>query len=130
MAPIDAGAGLAGQAEAAPRAVPDHHVLRRVGIGLAGFGVLLLGVGLLAVPIPGTTVIVIPLGLTILAREFSWAVRVRGWSTERLSRLWSRLRRLSGARALDPGRSAPAVIPRWGTLVAAVTVIFPRLARR
>ena len=48
---------------------------------VAGFSVLLLGMALLVVPIPGTSVVVIPLGLTILAREYAWARRLRDRST-------------------------------------------------
>jgi len=76
--------------------------LRRAAIALAGFGVLLLGVALLVVPIPGTTVVVIPLGLTILAKEFAWARRLRDWSTDGLRRTWATLRHLFGARPLAP----------------------------
>jgi len=76
--------------------------LRRVAISVAGFSVLLLGVVLLVVPIPGTTVVVVPLGLTILAREFAWARRLRDWSTDGLTRTWTAVRRLVGARALVP----------------------------
>ena len=73
-----------------------------MAIAVAGFSVLLLGVALLVVPIPGTTVIVIPLGLTILAREFAWARRLRDWSTDGLRRTWAGLRRSLGPRSLLP----------------------------
>lgn len=63
--------------------------LRRVGIAVAGFAVLLLGVVLLAVPVPGTTVLVIPLGLTILAREFRWAQTVRDGLAAAVKRAWA-----------------------------------------
>lgn len=71
-------------------------------IGAVGFGVLLLGVALLVVPIPGTTVVVIPLGVTILAREFAWARRLRGWSIAGLGRTAAGLRRVFGVRTLTP----------------------------
>lgn len=80
--------------------------LRRVAVCVAGFSVLLLGVVLLVVPVPGTTVVVVPLGLTILAREFVWARRLRDWSTDGLRRTWTAIRRLARARALVPVAAA------------------------
>jgi uncharacterized protein (TIGR02611 family) len=53
--------------------------LRRIAIGIAGFGVLLLGLVLVFVPVPGTSIVVIPLGLAILAKEFVWAKRTLAW---------------------------------------------------
>jgi len=41
-----------------------------------GFGVLIFGVAL--VVLPGPAVLVVPLGLTILAKEFSWARKLLG----------------------------------------------------
>ena len=49
---------------------------RRVGVAGLGFGVLLLGLALIVLPVPGTTVVVIPLGLAILGKEFAWARRL------------------------------------------------------
>jgi hypothetical protein len=69
---------------------------RRVAIGAAGFAVLILGVALLVVPVPGTTVVVIPLGLAILAREFEWARKLLGWSTATVRGIWAGVRRLFG----------------------------------
>ena len=48
---------------------------RRTGIAVIGGGVLLLG--LLLVLLPGPAFLVIPVGLGILALEFSWARRLR-----------------------------------------------------
>jgi len=48
---------------------------RRTGIAVIGGSVLLLG--LLLVVLPGPAFLVIPLGLGILALEFSWARRLR-----------------------------------------------------
>jgi len=77
---------------------------RRVAIAIAGFSVLTLGLVLLVVPIPGTSVVVIPLGLAILAREFQWARRLLDGSTAALKRVWAAVRRLfatvSGRRAI------------------------------
>jgi uncharacterized protein (TIGR02611 family) len=70
--------------------------VRRVAIAIAGFSVLLFGVALLVVPVPGTTVVVMPLGLAILAREFRWARRLLDWSTAVVRRIWAAVRRLFG----------------------------------
>jgi hypothetical protein len=79
--------------------------LRRAGIAAAGFAVLLLGVVLLAVPVPGTTVIVIPLGLTILAREFRWAQTLRDGLTAAVTRAWTPLARRIRARWAATGQT-------------------------
>jgi len=76
--------------------------VRRLGMALAGFGVLTLGMALLVVPIPGTTVVVFPLGLAILAREFLWARRLLGWLTALVHRTWAGMRRLFGVRKASP----------------------------
>ena len=47
-----------------------------MGIGIAGVSVLVLGLVLLVVPVPGTTFVIMPLGLAILAKEFPWARRL------------------------------------------------------
>jgi Putative transmembrane protein (PGPGW) len=79
--------------------------MRRVAITIAGFTVLLLGLALVVVPVPGS-VVVIPLGLAILAREFQWARRLLDGSTAALKRLCAGLRRLYGRRPM-----VPAVLP-------------------
>jgi hypothetical protein len=71
--------------------------MRRVAIAIAGFSVLIFGVALLVVPIPGTTIVVVPLGLAILAREFKWARRLLDWSTAAIKGLWAGVRRLFAA---------------------------------
>jgi len=71
--------------------------VRRVAIAIAGFSVLIFGVALIVVPIPGTSIVVIPLGLAILAREFRWARRLLGWSTAAVKRVWAGVRRLFAA---------------------------------
>jgi hypothetical protein len=76
--------------------------LRRVGIAVAGFSVLLLGVALLPVPLPGTSLVLIPLGLTILAREFPWAGRLRDRCVATVKRTWTNARRLLAWRS--PGQ--------------------------
>jgi uncharacterized protein (TIGR02611 family) len=70
--------------------------LRRVAIVVAGFAVLLLGVVLIVVPVPGTTVVFIPLGLAILAREFDWARRLLDWWRATARQLWADARRAFG----------------------------------
>jgi len=69
---------------------------RRVAIAVAGFGVLAFGVALIVVPVPGTTVVLIPLGLAILAREFDWARRLLDWSRVSARRLCDRARQVFG----------------------------------
>ena len=70
--------------------------MRRVAIAVAGFTVLILGVALVVVPVPGTSVVVVPIGLAILAREFHWARRLLDWSSAALRRTWAGVRRLFG----------------------------------
>jgi len=60
--------------------------VRRVAIAVAGVSVVIFGVALLVVPVPGTSVVVISLGLAILAREFSWAQRLLDWLTAAVRR--------------------------------------------
>jgi tellurite resistance protein TerC len=78
--------------------------VRRVAIALAGFSVLALGLALVVVPVPGTSIVVIPLGLAILAKEFAWAERLLTWSTGTIRRVWARVRGVFGAspKALTP----------------------------
>jgi len=47
--------------------------IKKAAIAIAGFTVLLIGV--VVIILPGTSVILFPLGLTILATEFIWAKR-------------------------------------------------------
>lgn len=70
--------------------------VRRVGIAVVGFTVLIFGVALVVVPVPGTSLVVIPLGLAILAREFHWARRLLDWSSATLRRTWAGVRRMLG----------------------------------
>lgn len=100
---MGAGELANGQARPCPgRPLATPLGVRRAAIAVVGFSVLLLGVALLVVPIPGTSVIVIPLGLAILSREFAWARRLRGWSTAAVRRTWASVRRLLGPRSLPP----------------------------
>jgi hypothetical protein len=45
--------------------------MRKVAVAVMGFGVLLLGLALIV--LPGPAILVLPLGLAILAKEFPWA---------------------------------------------------------
>jgi tellurite resistance protein TerC len=48
-------------------------LVRRIGIAVAGGTVLLIGIVMIV--LPGPAIVVIPIGLAILALEFSWAQR-------------------------------------------------------
>jgi uncharacterized protein (TIGR02611 family) len=56
------------------RRILSRRMVRKVGIAVAGFSVLLAGVVMIV--LPGPAVVVIPLGLTILSKEYPWAKRV------------------------------------------------------
>ncbi|NMO90619.1 TIGR02611 family protein [Actinomycetospora sp. TBRC 11914] len=56
------------------RARPGWNLLWRIGIGVLGTAVLVLGV--LAIPYPGPGWLIVFAGLGILATEFTWAGRV------------------------------------------------------
>jgi hypothetical protein len=84
--------------------------MRKVGIAIAGFTVLLCGVLLLVVPIPGTSVVVMPLGLAILAREFQWARKLLVWSTGAVRRAWLAVVRWFGRGPVVP-IVTPAAVP-------------------
>ena len=60
--------------------------LRKVGVAVAGFAVLVVGVAFIFLPAP--SFVVIPLGFAILAREFAWARRFLDWSKDRARRSW------------------------------------------
>src|SRR5438128_2308466 len=64
--------------------------LRKTAVAIAGFAVLIVGVALIFSPAPA--VLVIPLGLAILAREFTWAKKALDWSREHVRRSWIALR--------------------------------------
>ena len=60
--------------------------LRKVAVAIAGFAVLIVGVAFIFLPAP--SVVVIPVGLAILAREFPWAQKVLDWSRAHVRRSW------------------------------------------
>jgi uncharacterized protein (TIGR02611 family) len=59
----------------------ERHLLFRVMFAMAGSAVLLAGVVMLVTP--GPALLVIPLGLAMLALEFSWAERLLDRALER-----------------------------------------------
>ena len=61
--------------------------LRKTAVAVAGFAVLAIGISFIFLPAP--SVVVIPLGLAILAREFRWARRLLDWSRDRARRWWN-----------------------------------------
>jgi uncharacterized protein (TIGR02611 family) len=86
---------------------------RKLAVAAAGFSVLAAGVALIV--LPGPAVIVIPLGLAILAREFPWAARLLIWFQSLVRRVWAatqqRCRSIAGTarrlrRAPPTGRAA------------------------
>jgi uncharacterized protein (TIGR02611 family) len=95
---------------------------RKVAVGIAGFSVLTAGVALIF--LPGPAIVVIPLGLAILAKEFPWAKRLLDrmralvhplwtWARSSAARTFTRTwRRTTGRPAKAPpqvvGRSASA----------------------
>jgi tellurite resistance protein TerC len=79
--------------------------VRKIAIAVAGASVLVCGLALVVVPIPGTSFVVIPLGLAILSKEFVWARRMLGWSRRFARSLWSAVRRRTPWDSLTP---APA----------------------
>jgi len=91
--------------------------MRRIGIGLLGGGVVMLGVVMIVLPGPGS--LVIPAGLAILAREFVWARSLVVRGNRACSRMGlprnvrSKLRKLTLPRRPAPRPAAPAPLPRW-----------------
>lgn len=75
----------------------SHRVTRKIGIAVAGSTVLLVGVAMIV--LPGPAVLVIPLGLTILSKEFPWARRVMVWLQGQMNRRLSAIRSVTGRTA-------------------------------
>jgi hypothetical protein len=78
-------------------------VIRRAGIVVGGFALLLAGGALLVLPGPGLPLVVG--GLALLSLEFHWARRLREWLLRRAGRLTpaSRRRRVGLAVATTAG---------------------------
>lgn len=64
---------------------------QKILTGMLGWSVLLLGV--VMIPYPGPGWIVVFIGLSILAREFTWAARVETYGKDKYSLWQERLRR-------------------------------------
>lgn len=83
---------------------------RRVGIFLAGWAVVI--VGLVLVPLPGPGWVVVFVGLSLLATEFAWAAllktRVQQWLTRWVAFATARSWRRRGEQAAAPLVSDPA----------------------
>ena len=60
-------------------------MIRRAGIVVAGFALLLAGAALLVLPGPGIPLVVA--GLALLSLEFHWARRLRDWVLRRAERV-------------------------------------------
>ena len=74
--------------------------LRKIAVAIAGFSVLAAGVALIV--LPGPAVVVIPLGLAILAREFPWAARLLNRLRSLVRRVWTAAQRLRRAPLASP----------------------------
>jgi uncharacterized protein (TIGR02611 family) len=59
----------------------------RVGVGILGGSLTVLG--LLLVPLPGPGWLVVFLGLAVLGTEFGWAKRIAVWLKRRLDQFWA-----------------------------------------
>jgi uncharacterized protein (TIGR02611 family) len=58
--------------------------MRRVGIFIAGW--LVVVVGLVLVPLPGPGWVIVFVGLSLLATEFAWAARLKTWVQRQLAK--------------------------------------------
>jgi uncharacterized protein (TIGR02611 family) len=63
----------------------------RIGVGV--IGVLVLGVGILAIPYPGPGWAIVFVGLGILATEFDWARRLLAWVRVRYGKVMAWFKR-------------------------------------
>jgi tellurite resistance protein TerC len=68
--------------------------IRKVAVAAIGFGVVALGLALIV--LPGPAVLVIPLGLAILAKEFPWARKLLDKIKQVLWRLKARALQVLG----------------------------------
>lgn len=66
-------------------ATPWFRLVRKVAMTVLGFTVLAVGLALIV--LPGPAILVIPLGLAILATQFSWARKLLQPIRKRLLRL-------------------------------------------
>jgi uncharacterized protein (TIGR02611 family) len=75
---------------------PRLQVVYRIGVGV--FGAVLTLLGLILVPLPGPGWLVVFLGLAVLGTEFRWARRIAAWMKRMLDRFWSWWRKRRAAR--------------------------------
>jgi len=83
--------------------------VRKLAVAVAGFSVVAAGIALIV--LPGPAVVVIPLGLAILAREFPWAARLLAWLRSLARRMWAAARQLCRYVVTAPVPIAPP--PSW-----------------
>ena len=84
------------------KALLSSRTLRKVAIAIAGFAVL--AVGILMIVTPGPAVLVIPLGMTILSKEYAWAGRLLERVKVILHQWPARARRWIGSTVAVVGR--------------------------
>jgi tellurite resistance protein TerC len=77
-------------------AASPFRVAKKVAVAVLGVGVLAFGVSLIALPVPGLAILVIPLGLAILATKFLWAKKLLDPTRKLLRRLKARAQRMFG----------------------------------
>lgn len=64
------------------RGRPAAELTYRIGVGVVGL--VMLVVGLIAIPYPGPGIAICFVALTILATEFEWARRAHAWARRRI----------------------------------------------
>jgi uncharacterized protein (TIGR02611 family) len=90
------------------KANPALGLAYRIGVGIVGFAVVLLG--LFLIPFPGPGWLVVFLGLGILATEFAWAERLLDYARRQLRRWTAWLRRQKLGTRLLLGASTVAIV--------------------
>lgn len=68
------------------RSHPTSHRVYRIAVGLVGL--LIVGVGIVAVPAPGPGWLIVFVGVSVWASEFEWAQRLLRWGKGVLS-VWT-----------------------------------------
>jgi uncharacterized protein (TIGR02611 family) len=96
------------------KANPALGLAYRVGVGIVGFAVVLLG--LFLIPFPGPGWLVVFLGLGILATEFAWAERLLDYARGQVRRWtdWLRHRNLGTRLLLGAGTAAVVAALAFG----------------
>lgn len=95
------------------RARPRLNLAWRVGVGVVGTAVLVLGV--LAIPYPGPGWLIVFAGLGILATEFTWAGRLLRWARGHYDRwsAWVRRQNVVVQLALAALTAVVVVVSIW-----------------